>query len=452
MESKPEQQEDGPALDLKVTTANSSAWGRILTIEFPRRHLEAERERVLRDLRRRVTRPGFRPGHVPKAILERDFAERIQADALEKLIPEVCSRAIAQEGLDVISVPSVKTLDLDHPDRVRMDVELDVRPRFIVGNLEGVRVEKWRPEVQESDVEQVLARLREQNAHFEAVQRPAQDGDFVLVSYVPLDPAGRERTTQKVENYPFQLGEGQVVPEFEAAVRGQGAGATVRAEVRYSADHENPEVAGRLVAFFLTLKEVKEKHLPALDDDLARDLGQENLEALRVWVRADLARQLAEESERDAREKLVDAILAANPFEVPRSLVERYEEAVLADYDERHRQMRVAVDAEKREQLRTAARPSAERAARRALLVEHVAKVQELQATEEDVDRWIEEKVQARGSEGPRVRAFFSPLERRNRLRNELTEEKVFTFLKGKAQIVEVQRPPASLSTARTGG
>jgi trigger factor len=452
VESKADLQETGPEFELKVTTANSSAWGRILTIEFPRRHFDAERERVLRDLRRRVSRPGFRRGHVPKEILERDFADRIQADALDKLIPEVCSRAIVQEGLDVISVPSVKTLDLDHPERVRMDVELDVRPRFIVGNLEGMRVERWIPEVQESDVAQVLTRLREQNAHFETVQRPAQDGDFVLLSYVPLDASGRERTTQKVENYPFQLGEGQVVPEFEAAARGLAAGATARAEVRYAPDHENPEVAGKLVAFVLTLKEVKEKHLPALDDDLARDLGQENLEALHRWVREDLVRQLAEESERDAREKLVDAILAANPFEVPRSIVARYEEAVLADYDERHRQMRVAVDAEKREQLRTAARPAAERAARRALLIEHVGNVQELQATEEDVDRWIEEKVQARGSEGPRLRAYFQQRERRNRLRNELTEEKVFTFLKGKAQIVEVQRPPASLSTARTGG
>ncbi len=430
-----------PSFDLKVTTENASAWGRILTIEFARTHFDAEREKVLRDLRRRVTRPGFRKGKVPRDLVERDFGARIQADTLEKLLPLVCSRAIEQEGLDVISAPSVKSLDLDHPEFVRMDVELDVRPKLNLGPLDNLQVERWKPALRDEDVEQALERVREEQAQFGAVEREARDGDFVLVSYVPLDDSGEERTSQRVDNYPFQLGQGQVVPEFENAVRGLSAGDSAKAEVHYADDHENKELAGRNVAFVLTLKEVKEKRLPELDDELARDLGLDDLATLRQRVRDDLEKKIEEESERDVREKIVDAILAAHPFEAPKTMVERYLDAVTQEYDERHRRMQAEPEPEKRDEFRNSARPAAERAVRRMLLVETLQDEQGLKATEEDVDKWIEERVQAENSADSRVRKFFADPERRRRLRNDLTEDKVFEFLKGKAQIRESERP-----------
>jgi trigger factor len=427
--------------ELKVTTETASAWGRILTIEFERTHFEAEREKVLRDLRRRVTRPGFRKGKVPRELVERDFGARIQADTLEKLLPAICSRAIEQEGLDVISAPSVKSLDLDHPEHVRMDVELDVRPTLRVGPLEQLQVKRWKPEVRAEVVDEALERVRDEQAQFATAEREARDGDFVLVSYVPLDESGKERASQKVDNYSFQLGASQVVAEFESAVRGRSAGDSANAAVHYADDHENKELAGKDVAFVLTLNEVKEKRLPDLDDELARDLGLDDLEALQKRVRDDLEKKLDEESERDVREKLVDAILAAHPFEPPRTMVERYLDAVMEDYDERHRRMQMEPDAGKRDEFRNSARPSAERAVRRMLLVEHLQKEHDLRASEEDVDKWIEDRVQAEDSADSRVRRFFSDPERRRRLRSDLTENKVFEFVKGKAQIEEVARP-----------
>lgn len=427
--------------DLRVTTESASAWGRILTIEFERAHFDAEREKILRQLRKQVTRPGFRKGRVPREIVERDFGARIESDTLEKLLPDVCSRAIEQEGLDVISPPSVKSLDLEHPEFVRLDVELDVRPTLTVGPLDTIQVERWKPELRDEDVQQALERVRDEQAQFEAVERSAQDGDFVLVSYVPLDESGEQRTSQRVENYPFQLGQNQVVSEFESAVRGLSAGNSANATVHYDAEHDNEELAGKDVAFVLTVKEVKEKRLPELDDELARDLGLDDLAGLEKRVREDLEKRLADESERDVREKLVDAMLAANPFEAPKSMVERYLDAVMQDYDERHRRMQVEPEADKRNEFRNSARPGSERAVRRMLLLEHLQKVHELAATEEDVDKWIEERVQAEDSADSRVRKFFADPERRRRLRSDLSEDKVFEFVKSKAQIRETARP-----------
>ncbi|UCE02782.1 MAG: trigger factor [Candidatus Latescibacterota bacterium] len=432
-----------PSIELQVTTAAASGCARVLTIEFARGHYDDERERVLRELRRRITRPGFRKGKVPRDLIEREFGERIRAESVENLIPAVCQQAIEQEGLDVVSTPNIRTLDLENPQAVRMEVEVDVRPRLQLVALEALRAAEWRPEVRDEEIEQELERVREQNAQFEAVERPAQDGDFLLVSYVPLDEQGEERTGQRVDNYPFQLGEGQVVAEFEAAVRGLSPGETARAEVQYAADHDNQEIAGRLVAFVLTLKEVKEKHLPELDDDLARDLGVDNLETLRERMRDELERRLKQESERDLREKLIDAMIAAHPFDVPATMVEKYLDAVTAEYEERHRRMQVEVEPQKRDEFRTSARPSAERAVRRMLIVDHLQTEHDLRASEEDVDNWIEEKVQAEDSEPARVRGFFADPDRRRRLRNELSEERVFEFVKSKAQVETVPRPQA---------
>ena len=430
--------------ELRVSSVSPSQWQRVLSIEVPRERLEAERARVMRDLRKRTARPGFRKGHVPAAIIERDFAARIESDALENLVPQVCDQAIRSQNLDVVSTPKVENLVLDDPQVVRFDLVFEVRPSIEIGSLEGLGATRWVSSVTDEDLASALESLRQQQAQFVAVERPAQDGDFVWVSYVSLDEQGRERATQKVENYPFELGAGGVVAEFETAVRGLGAGDSGRAEVRYADDHDNSELAGKVVAFILTLQSVKEKHLPPLDDDLARDLGLENLEAVRTRVRADLERRQAEESEHRVRESLVDRLIERHPFEVPGSMLGTYLEAVAADYDERHRRMQSQPDPQEREEYLSRTRPAAERAVRRQLLLEQLAQQHGLTMTEADVDKWIEERVQAGSPDVAQARAYWADSRRRRRLRGELTEERVFTFLESKAEIAEVRRPPSS--------
>jgi trigger factor len=426
---------------LQVSVESPTQWGRVLTIEFARGRYDEEYERVVRDLRKRVVRPGFRKGKVPRQLVERDFGERIRADVLQALIPDVCDRAFKQERLDVISTPSVRTLDLEHPDTVRLEVELDVRPRIEFAPLENLQAERWITHVTDADTEAALQRLRDQQAEFVAVDRQAVDGDFVNVTYVPLDDAGNPQVSQQVENYPFQLGQRQVVAEIESAVRGLAVGGTARADVRYEPDGNTPGDAGKLVALLLTVKEVKEKRLPDLDDELARDLGQQDLEQLRSRVRADLSRRQAEENDRMLVEKLVDGLIAANPFEAPQTVVQRFLEAMESDFEARYqRAHRTLADAD-RQTFRNAARPEAERAARRTLLLEAIRTQFQIEVSEEDVDRWIEERVQAGGSESGTIRAFFAEPNRRRRLRNEMLEHRVLEFVRSKATIREVPRP-----------
>jgi len=432
--------------DLQVSTASPSQWGRVLSIEVPRARYDEVRAAVVRDLRRRVTRPGFRKGHVPAAIVEREFAESIDSSTLEKFLPDVCEQAIARESLDVISTPRVRNLVLDDPAFVRLEVAIDVRPTITLGSLEGLRGTRWKMELGDEHIRRTIDQMRDEHAQYVAVDREAGDGDYAQVSYVPLDEAGHEIAAKKVENYPFQIGGGNVVTEFETAVRGRRPGETMTTTVAYPADYSDPEVAGKTVAFILTLAAVKEKHLPADDDDFARELGFESRGELETRIRADLERRIRDESERDLRESLVDWLLQANPFEAPESMVEQYLEAALADYDSSWRRIGVQPEEEKRQEFVRAARPAAERAVRRALVLESLAKQHGLHVTEEQVDSWIEEKVQASGSGASEVRGFFADARRRRRLRGELTDDAVFGFLESKAAIDEVTRPAAEVS------
>lgn len=427
--------------EIRWSTTSPSQWGRLLTFEVNRSRYAAVRDEVSRDLRKRIVRPGFRKGHVPAALVERDFAERIESTTLEKLIPEVCDHAIREEKFDLIGQPRVQNLSMDDPEVVKFEVTLEVRPEVEVKTLDGLKGTRWVAPVTDEHVTGALSDLRDQQAHFADVDREARDGDYVLVSYVPLDENGTEKTEQKVENYPFHLGSGSVVPEFEAAARGKKVGETAPASVFYPETTQDPELAGKTVAFTVTVQAVKEKRLPAADDEFAQELGLENLEALRARIRADLERRVAEESEKDLRESLVEHLLGANPFEAPVSMVEQYLEAVRSDWTERGRRANqpppepAQIEAFDRE-----ARPHSERFVKRGLVLDAISKQHGIAVSEEDVDNWIEEKVQAGGSETAEIRKFFSDTRRRRRLKSELEEDRIFEFLKGKAQIEEVQR------------
>jgi trigger factor len=428
-------------LDLEISTQSPTQWGRVLSIAVPRTRYDAVRAAVARDLRKRIVRPGFRKGHVPAAIVERDFAASIDESALERLIPEVADQAIAREGLEVLSQPRVHNVVLDDPQAVKFDLALEVRPRFELRPLDGLQATRWTMAIRDEHIDTALGELRQEHAQYVDVDREARDGDLVVVAYVPLDDAGEERDDQRVENYPFRLGAGDIVAEFEGAARGRRAGETSPAQVAYPDDHEDPALAGRNVSFRITIRSVKEKRLPELDDDLAREVGVEDLATLRAQVRTDLERRVGEESRRDLHESLVDHLLQQNPFEAPQSLVEQYLDYVRKDWEGRQQRLRMPEpDAAQRDEFLRAARPAAERAVRRGLLLDQLASQHGITVSEADVDKWIEERVLASGSRGAEVRGFLSESGRRRRLRSDLVEDRVFEFLVGQASITEVER------------
>src|SRR5690606_23285899 len=272
-----------------------------------------------------------------------------------------------------------------------------------------------RPEVRDEDVDRVIERLREEHAAWRPVEDAApEDGDAVEVELTELD-----KPEPEPERYRLVLGRGQAVPEVEALIRGLQPGEEAEGVVPVTG-----EEAAREESVRVRLLAVRRPELPAADDEWARSLGDfEDLATLRARIKEDLQRDADASAERELRRQLIDRIVEANPFEVPDAMVEQYLDGIL--------QPREGVDAQRLAEAREAARPAAEQAIRRTLVLDRVAKMEGLEATPAEVDARVEEIASRVGRPAEEMRRQLSRSGRLEALADEITEEKVFDYLKG---------------------
>lgn len=399
--------------ELKIAIEEPRAWARRLIITVPAERVARERGEVARRLAGRLKLPGFRKGRVPAQVLERTYGPAIESETVERVVGNAYREALRVEGFEPITQASVEEVDYEPGSDLTFRVEFEIRPQIQLERLGGFQLVRERPEVRDEDVDRIVEQLREENAALRPVEGEApQDGDSVEVE---LTEAGKTEP----ERYRLVLGRSQAVPEVEALIRGLKPGEEAEGVVPVAAEEgttRDETVRVRLLA-------VRRPELPAADDEWARSLGDfEDLAALRARIREDLQRDAEASAERTLRRELIDRIVEANPFEVPDAMVEQYLDAIL--------QPRDGADPERLAEVRTAARPAAEQAIRRTLVVERVAKLEGLEATPAEIDARVEEIASRVGRPAAEVRRQFGRSGRLEALADEITEEKVFEYLK----------------------
>ncbi|MBI4543475.1 MAG: trigger factor [Gemmatimonadetes bacterium] len=413
---------------MKIAIEQPRTWARRLTITVPAEHVEHERREVARRLAQRLKLPGFRKGKVPPDVLERRYGPAIEQETVERVVGEAYREALRREGLHPISQGAVEEVEYRPGTDLTFAVEFEVRPELNLSRLGGFRVKRERAPVADEQVDRVLERLREEHATWRTIEdaTPAS-GDFTVVEISPLDAEGQPRTGAKPRRYQIVLGEGQAIPEIEQLL-GQLRPGEERDTVVPPQTEEQPPRESREEPVRVRLLEAKHPELPPLDDDFARGVGEfDTLDALRARVRADLEREADGEAERQVRHRLVDLVVEANPFELPDAMVNQYLDRVLRP--------REGVDPERVAEMRQVARPGAEHALRRMLVIERVAELEGLRATEEEVDTRIAELAGRHGRTAADVRAHLQKAGRLEALREEITEDKVFDYLKGLSTI-----------------
>ena len=409
-------------------------WRRTLSVSVPPDVMRAEREKSLELLARRVRLPGFRKGKAPAAAIERQYGQTIDQETMQRVVDEAYRFALAEQGLQPISPGEVEGVEYQPGGAFAFRVSFDVRPVIPLTRLEGFVVQRSNAGVQPADVDEVLKRLREENG----VWRPPdddgapRDGDLVTVQIVPVGGQGvaehgvglpwarRLRLRQDTDHrgrYQFVLGEGDAVPDLERAVRSLAPGQSGEFSVLDGSTDAGR--SGSRVQLRLTLEDRRMRELPDLDDDFARSLGDfPNVAALRRKIADDLEAEAREGAEAGLRERLVDEVLQANPFDVPASLVDRYLESAgpAASGD---------------------LRAEAERLVKRALLIEEIAASKDLKPTAEEVEGRITEVADAGGVTPEQVRARLTDSDRMEALERDITERKVFRFLISQSRIVD---------------
>lgn len=407
--------------DLRIAVAQPRTWARRLTITVPAERVRRERDDVARRLARRVKLPGFRQGKIPQAVVERQFGPAIDREALERVVGDAYREALARHQFQPISQGEVENIDYTPGSDLTFDVEFEIRPVIELSRLGGFRITRERPEVTDEDVNRVLERVREQNAVWHPVEAEAPvDGDAVTVEITPAAAA-------KPRHYHLVLGKGEAVPSVEAAIRTLKPGEE-RDFTLELPDPEAGEGATREERTRIRLVEAHRPELPALDDEFARSVGDfDDLATLRARIREDLEREADAEAERGVRHRLLDAIIEANPFELPDSLVYQYLQRLIPAQE--------GADPTGLAEAREVARPAAMRVLRRMMVLERVAELEGLRATSADLDARVEALAERQGRPAGEVWAQLQKTGRLSRLEEEITEDKVFEYLESQSTI-----------------
>ncbi len=414
---------------MKVAVEELQACKRRLQVEAPEDLVRKAWADAYSRVQRQARVPGFRKGHVPRSLVKLHFAEEVRREVAQQLIPEVYRQAVAEARLAPVEDPVFQDVTLEEGEPLKFTAVVEVNPEIALGTYKGLRVEHTPVPVTEEEVDQALARLREQHAEFRSVERAADVDDLVIMDYTIVVDGGEPRSEQ---GYAFRVGSQSVLPEIDEAVLGLVPGGEREVPVRFPQDHPQEALRGRPGTARTKVLEVKEKRLPPLDDDFARGLGEyEDLAGLRAAVRKELEALRDSENRRALENKLVEALLAQHPFPVPEAMVLRHVARLIEQIRERLRRQGVDPDqmSWEREKLTEEFRPGAEKAVRRALLLDAIAEREGLEPSEEEAALEVERIAKASRRPAPAVRRLMEKSGELAALRFALREARVLDFL-----------------------
>ncbi len=423
---------------MKVDIEEISSTKRALRIELPPQSLLEKLEVVYLHLAKKARLPGFRPGKVPRDILRSRFKEEAKREALQELVPESYSQALKEANLSPVSEPRLDEVVCEEGEPFSYRATFDVKPELQLSGYTGVEVHKEKVEATDAEVDRALEYLRDRAAEYVPMDGwPALQEDLLVVDYEGFT-GGKPLKGVSGQNASILLGAHQFLPEFEAQLHGLKKGEIKEFSLEFPTDYGRRELAGKRVLFRVTVKEVKKKQVPPLDNDFAKSASAcEDVSELREKVRQDLLAHKELEHVGRLKSQILEKLRAAHPFDPPESLVDAEVEAILADLRRDGGGHRATPIRSEDEATRTRAKDLALKRVRNSLLLEAVAKQEALAVSEEELHSEIELTAAALNQ---KPEAFRKLLEREGRtetIRMQVLERKALDLLYERAKVVE---------------
>ncbi len=321
---------------MQFTLTNTSGLGRRIEVEIPHTRVAGEVDRRLRDLSRTANIRGFRKGKVPLQVIKQQYGEQVRGDAVNELIRQSYSDAVAKENLRPVGGPTIEPIQIEPGSDLKFAAVFEVLPEITVGAVEGYQIQRAVAEISEADIDAMLESMRRQQVRYLPVERASVSGDRVTVDFLGrLDGvafAGGEGKDMAVV-----IGSGRAVADFEAALIGVTAGESKTAAVRFPDNYASRDLAGKTAQFDLTVKSVEAEELPPIDDAFAVAFGlrEGGVPALREEVRSSMQREAAEASRARLRNQVFETLARENPVQVPRALVDQQVQQMQIDLMQR---------------------------------------------------------------------------------------------------------------------
>lgn len=393
-----------------------------LTIEAGAEDLEKAIEKAYQKQKSQISIPGFRKGKVPRQMVEKIYGKEVfYEDAANELIPDAYDKALEECEEDIVSSPKIEVTQIEAGKPFIFTATVALKPEVKLGKYKGVKVDKFDTEVTEEELNAELDKEREKNArNITVTDRPVKDGDITTLDFEGfVDGVAFEGG--KGENYPLTIGSGAFIPSFEEQLVGAEIGKEVEVKVTFPDDYHAEDLKGKAAVFKCTVKEIKEKELPELDDEFASEVSE--FETLAEY-KEDVKKNLTEQKEKDAKnakeEAAVKAVVEASEMEIPEAMLETQQKQMVEEFAQRITMQGLSMEqyfqftGTSYERLVEQVKPQAEERIRSRLVLEAVAKAEKLEATEEDYEKELETMAEVYQMEADKVRDLMGDREKKN--------------------------------------
>ena len=422
-----------------IQMENLSDIKRKLQIVVPSTEVTEEFNRVYKDLGKRVKVKGFRPGKVPRSVLEMYYKKQVQDEVSDALVRRSLGDALKEKSLEAVGFNWPEPLPpVVSGEDFRYLVEVEVPPEFTAENYKGLTLEDQEVEVTDDMVEARLEEICQNNAMLEplAESRGAEEGDFVVLDYQGYF-AGEALTEAKAENSYLEIGAGKFNLDFEKNLIGLAPGQESRFAVDLPQDFFNPLLAGKVIEFAVKVQEIKSKVIPELDDAFAESLGGnfQTLADLRQAIREDIIKGRERERQGRLEEQALDQLIAAHPFEAPPSLIRQEQEGIFRDQVHFMQSQGLNLEGMDLEKMLERLKPKAERRVKVRLIFDKIAAQENVVLEEGELEAGLAEIAERSRRPVAQVKQYYEENNLMEGLRRQLLDEKVIKLILDAAEL-----------------
>jgi trigger factor len=435
---------------MQVTETKNEGLKREFKIVVPAGDIDGQVNTRLEELKRTVRIPGFRPGKAPVSLMKKKFGPAVMGEVLEKAVGEATQKTLADRGIRPATQPKVEVNSFAEGTDLEYTLSVEALPEIELQDFHALELERMVAEPEESEIQSALERLANANKTSEPVSedRPSQKGDILLIDFVgKID--GEAFPGGKAESYELELGTGTFIPGFEDQLTGVKAGAHVDVKVKFPEEYGAQELAGKDAVFEVDVKEIRQGKPAAIDDELAKKVGAENLEGLKKNIREEHERELKSLSRLRLKRKLLDALAEHYTFPVPEAMTEAETNAIWHQFEEQRKAGRLDMseyEGKSDDEIKADLRGIAERRVRLALVLAEVGRTNDIQLGRDELNRALANEARRYpGHEKEVVEYYRKTPQALESLRGPLIEDKVVDFVIELAKVAEKKVTVAEL-------
>jgi trigger factor len=413
-----------------------------LSVEVPATIVKAEIDKAYVTLGKKAHIKGFRPGKAPRDVLTRMFAPQVQNDVANAIVNDTLPKILSDKNLTPVSQPNVEAKTVDAKLPFSFTATFEVQPEIENVKFEGFELFRPKVEVDEKLIEEQMEGLRQRHAALKAPDpaRPAAKGDVLSIDFT-LSVEGKDIKDGGGQGVQIELGSGQALPEIDEVLVGKSVGDKATAEHTFPAEHPREDFRAKKGTFTITVSDLKERVLPTVDDEFAKDIGFDTLVALRADIHTKLEKNAKDRSETVLAEQIVDKLNSENTCDVPPSLVEQQARIMEQEVLQSARRMGQRITQEQYNALHGAILADAEKKVRAGLLMAAIARKNEFKVTDEDIEKGLAELAEETGKNVAKLRVEYREKSKRDILIGMILEDKILDFIETKSTIKDGDPP-----------